>query len=350
MTSAVESRRYWSFQFAGWLGYSAIGLAINLLNGASPGPLLAGHVALVACSIGLTHLLRIDIRRQRREGRSPSAMPLFLAARVLLISVVQAALVIGLNVALTGGGWDTTSIVALWWGMLLATGVWTVLYIRFSERRRHAVREGELQLALREAELHALEAQINPHFLFNCLNSIRALVTIDPPRAQDMLTRLANVLRSSLRHDHGHTVPLAIELATVADYLALESVRFEERLQSQVVAGPEVTQCEVPPLVVQTLVENAIKHGLEPVPGGGTIWVIGRESNGKVAITVADDGRGFSDEGGGTGIGLRNIRERLRLAYGDAASFSLVANFPRGVAATISLPPCPLAEGRGDGR
>ena len=337
MTSAVESRRYWSFQFAGWLGYSAIGLAINLLNGASPGPLLVGHVALVACSIGLTHLLRIDIRRQRREGRSPSAMPLFLAARVLLISLVQAALVIGLNVALTGGGWDTTSIVALWWGMLLATGVWTVLYIRFSERRRHAVREGELQLALREAELHALEAQINPHFLFNCLNSIRALVTIDPPRAQDMLTRLANVLRSSLRHDRGHTVPLAIELATVADYLALESVRFEERLQSQVVAGPEVTQCEVPPLVVQTLVENAIKHGIVHVAGPGILTVRGELEDGLLRLTVENTGTLGGAPESQSRLGLANVRDRLRLLYGDRASVHLEGADDR-VRATVLIP------------
>jgi sensor histidine kinase YesM len=85
-------------------------------------------------------------------------------------------------------------------------------------------------------------------------------------------------------------------------------------------------------------VENAIKHGLEPVPGGGTLWILARQDGDRVAVTVADDGRGFSEDGGGTGIGLKNVRERLRLAYGDAATFSIVANFPRGVAATITLP------------
>ena len=264
-------------------------------------------------------------------------MRLFLAARVLLISVVQAAVVIGVNVALTGSAWGTTAIVALWWGMLLATGVWTLLYVRFSERRRHALREGELQLALREAELHALEAQINPHFLFNCLNSIRALVTIDPPRAQDMLTRLANVLRSSLRHDHAHTVPLAIELATVSDYLALEGIRFEERLQSQVVAGPEVTQCEVPPLVLQTLVENAIKHGIAHVTGQGILTVRGELDDGRLRLTVENTGTLGASPESSSRLGLANVRNRLRLLYGERASVQLEGAHDR-VKATVLIP------------
>jgi sensor histidine kinase YesM len=111
-----------------------------------------------------------------------------------------------------------------------------------------------------------------------------------------------------------------------------------ERLSLQVLVPDALRSTPMPPMMLQTLVENAIKHGLEPVTGGGTIWIIAREQESKVSVTVADDGRGFSEQGGGTGIGLKNIRERLRLAYGDAASFAVVANFPRGVAATITLP------------
>jgi sensor histidine kinase YesM len=94
----------------------------------------------------------------------------------------------------------------------------------------------------------------------------------------------------------------------------------------------------LPPMMLQTLAENAIKHGLEPVPGGGNIWITARLAGDKMSVTVADDGRGFSEEGGGTGIGLKNVRERLRLAYGEEASLSIGANFPKGVAATITVP------------
>jgi hypothetical protein len=345
MTYSVASRsldendvtaRYWSYQLAGWLGYSAMGVAINLLNGAALSPLLIVHVVLVVCSIGLTDRLRENIRRQRRDGRSISELRLFLAVRVLLISVIQAAIVIGLNMTLTGGAWSMTATIALWWGMLLATGGWTVLYVRFSERRRHVLRESHLRLGLREAELQALEAQINPHFLFNCLNSIRALVTIDPVRAQDMLTRLANVLRNSLRHERAHTVPLATELLAVSDYLALEAVRFEERLQARVVAPPEVRQCQVPPLVLQTLVENAIKHGIAHVPGQGILTVRGELDAGLLRLIVENTGT-LVESSESSRLGLANIRHRLQLLYGERASMRLEGADDR-VTATVLIP------------
>ena len=110
------------------------------------------------------------------------------------------------------------------------------------------------------------------------------------------------------------------------------------RLNLQVEVPQQLRSVLFPAMMLQTLVENAIKHGLEPKPGGGTVWILARVHDSGVALTVADDGRGFSAEGGGTGIGLRNVRERLRLAYGSSASFAIVANFPAGVAATITVP------------
>ena len=110
------------------------------------------------------------------------------------------------------------------------------------------------------------------------------------------------------------------------------------RLALQVDVPDELRRLVFPPMMLQTLVENAIKHGLEPRTDGGTVWILAKEADGRVAVTVADDGMGFGSSTNGTGIGLRNVRERLRLAYGNAASFSIVANFPSGVAATITVP------------
>jgi sensor histidine kinase YesM len=118
------------------------------------------------------------------------------------------------------------------------------------------------------------------------------------------------------------------------------------RLGLQIDVPPSLLDVPFPPMMLQTLIENAIKHGLEPRTGGGTIWILATEADGRASITVADDGLGFTEQGGGTGIGLRNVRERLRLAYGSAASFSIVANFPSGVAATIVLPAGERVAGR----
>ncbi len=330
-------RRYWTYQILGWLSYSAIGMTINLLNGAAVGPLLVGHLLLISSSIGLTHLLRRKIRRRLSPDRPLSRNWPTLAAGALLISIIQAAVVIGTNLAFGGSHWDPISVVALWWGMLLATGVWTLLYVRFSEQRSHAAREGQLTLAVREAELRVLESQINPHFLFNCLNSIRALVEIDPARAQDMLTRLANVLRNSLRPEREHSVALAAEIEAVSDYVALETVRFADRLRTRIAVDPAVAQCLIPPMVVQTLVENAIKHGIGKIAGQGDLLIAARMEHDALCLVVENTGRLMAAPPTSPQFGLKNIRERLRLLYGDRGSLSLEATNGR-VTATVLMP------------
>ena len=131
---------------------------------------------------------------------------------------------------------------------------------------------------------------------------------------------------------------LGTELERARAYLGILKIRMGARLNLQIEVPQYLRQVELPPMMLQTLVENAIKHGLEPKSGGGTIWIMARSGNGTVIVTVADDGKGFSDDGAGTGIGLRNVRERLRLTYGAAASFAILANFPDGVTATITVP------------
>lgn len=329
--------RYWAFQLAGWLGYSAVGITINVLAGGKLAPLLVSHVVFVSAGIGLTHVLRREIHRRRSPNTPISHMWPLLSVGAFLISVVLAALVIGVDTALTGGTWDLVSITALWWGMLLATGVWAILYVRFSERRRHEIREGQLQLAIRESQLLALEAQINPHFLFNALNSIRALVEIDPGRAQDMLTRLSNVLRYNLRRDNEHTVSLKSELEAVTDYLALETIRFADRLHSAVVTGEGAAECHLPPMVLQTLVENAIKHGVGRTKGRADLLIQASVTDKVLMIAVENTGKLIKSAQNDGQLGLRNAQERLRLLYGDRARLRLEERGDR-VVATVAIP------------
>jgi hypothetical protein len=212
---------------------------------------------------------------------------------------------------------------------------------RISERRKGEealARETATDKELAVAKLNLLHAQVEPHFLYNTLASAQLLTRSDPSRADRMLGNLITYLRTSMPRTGNAMSTLGEDLERAQAYLEILRIRMGDRLAVQVQVPESLKATPLPPMMLQTLVENAIKHGLEPVPGGGTIWILARESPGGVTLTVADDGRGFSEDGGGTGIGLKNVRERLRLAYGDAAAFSIAANFPRGVAATIVVP------------
>jgi len=192
--------------------------------------------------------------------------------------------------------------------------------------------------ALTAARLNLLQAQVEPHFLYNTLANAQVLARTDPPRCEQMLGHLIQYLRRSLPREHEALSTLGEELERTRAYLEILKIRMGARLELQVQVPEELKDLQLPSMMLQTLVENAIKHGLEPKPGGGTIWIMARSFEDHATVTVADDGQGFGNATAGTGIGLKNLRERLQLTYGDAASFSLVSNFPSGVAATIRLP------------
>ena len=212
---------------------------------------------------------------------------------------------------------------------------------RVAERRRREQESAKQTVTEKEltvAKLSLLHAQVEPHFLYNTLASAQVLTRTDPVRADEMLGNLITYLRYSLPRTEDSLSTLGVELERARAYLEILQIRMGARLSLQIDVPESLKSLPFPPMMLQTLVENAIKHGLEPKPGGGGIWILARTTDGGIAVTVADDGRGFSAEGAGTGIGLKNIRERLRLAYGNAARFAIVANFPSGVAATITVP------------
>jgi signal transduction histidine kinase len=212
---------------------------------------------------------------------------------------------------------------------------------RVAEHRRgekEVVRDTASARELSEAKLSLLNAQVEPHFLYNTLASAQLLTRSDPERAEAMLGHLIAYLRRSLPRTLQGQSTLGEELERANAYLEILKIRMGTRLSTQVDVPEALHAMPFPSMMLQTLVENAIKHGLESKPGGGTVWIRATTGNQEVSVTVADDGRGFNAESSGTGIGLKNVRERLRLAYGNAARFSIAANFPSGVAATITLP------------
>jgi two-component system LytT family sensor kinase len=203
----------------------------------------------------------------------------------------------------------------------------------------------EQKRLLLEARLDALQRQINPHFLFNTLNSIASLVRFRPEQARELIVKLANILRKMLS-EHDAFVPFRDELATTDDYLSIEIVRFgAEKLSVAREIDPQTLELPVPSMVLQPLVENSIKHGLEPRIAGGVITLRSRLENRRLVIEVEDDGVGIAPGRAhssgvlqGTGIGMRNVRERLEVLYGDAALFDVTSRPGRGTKVTLAFP------------
>jgi two-component system LytT family sensor kinase len=208
---------------------------------------------------------------------------------------------------------------------------------------------------LMEARLDALQRQINPHFLFNTLNSIASLVRSKPELAREMIVKLANILRVLLKHREAF-VPFSEELAFTDDYLDIEVVRFGEKLRVVKEIAEDTLPVVVPSMLLQPLIENSIKHGLEPRIGGGTVTLRSRLlSDGRLLLEIEDDGIGMQAEpagepvwagrdaarigvGDGTGIGLRNVRERMEVLYGSQAEVEVVSRPGRGTKVTLVMP------------
>lgn len=198
-----------------------------------------------------------------------------------------------------------------------------------------------LQRQLVEAKFTTMQAQVEPHFLFNTLASVDHLIEVDPQRASQMQKNLIQYLRAAMPHMRETASTMGREAQLVTSYLKILQFRMEERLEFSVDIPEGLYTADIPPMMLLSLVENAIKHGLEPKPEGGRIDVKAQIVHGKLRVSVADTGLGLSTgkaATSGTGIGLSNIRERLAMLYGSAAQFTITANQPTGTIAVIEIP------------
>jgi two-component system, LytTR family, sensor histidine kinase AlgZ len=190
---------------------------------------------------------------------------------------------------------------------------------------------------LAEARLSSLESRIHPHFLFNTLNSIAALIPSDPKRAEDTVGKLASLLRFSLNANHSSLVPLSQEMKVVRDYLEIESTRFGQRLRYQITVPESLGAVKVPPLALQSLVENSVKHVASQRSEGATIEVSGSTANGRVHLEVVDNGPGFSLASISPEHGLGNLSARLQLLFSDKGQLDVTREHEKTVA-RISFP------------
>ena len=203
---------------------------------------------------------------------------------------------------------------------MLWTGIYLVIHY-FRNYRKEEVEKWKLQSAVKDAELIALKAQINPHFLFNALNNIRALILEDQTKARDMVSHLSDLLRYSIQFNDKEKVTVTQELEVVNNYLELESIHYEERLSYRIIAEENVWQCHIPPMIIQLMVENAIKHGISKVKDGGEVVVTVAQQADDLKIEVSNTGE--LNRSGQEGIGIHNATERIKILFDKDPQFEL---------------------------
>lgn len=344
MAAIRKERLYWICQIGGWflfimlelIGYVAIdGFRFGLLINA-----LVNYVL----GILLTHAYRMFLIRMGWLD-----LPLFkLIPRGILAVVLISLIMTSVNIPLdrytfpifkqipftigfvSGYFFNLSKYVLLWSLTYHLFQYWEKLLEAEKERYR-------LEAAMKENAFHNLKTQLNPHFLFNSLNSIRTLIDIHPDTAKQSINRLSGLLRSSLYHGKQDTIPLSEELQTVKDYLSIEAIRFEERLSTRFDIDPAAQECHVPPMMLQTLVENAVKHGISHAKQGGDIHVKVGKNHQILTIDIENTGR-YQPKPGHEGLGVQNTRERLRLLYDNRAIFSISNKEENRVLTHIELP------------
>ncbi|TLM88374.1 sensor histidine kinase [Hymenobacter jeollabukensis] len=352
--SPQRRRVYWLLQTVGWLLYGVLGLILVVVFGGQYRPFILLVELYVALTLlGLSHGLRNYAKRHHWTNLSLGRLVPRLLLAHTIIAVLSQVIISTLSVVSGRLLFTTNAAQPYQWTMLIGYAInvefvmwlWSTLY--FGQHYLERYRQGEidkwkLAAAVREAEMQTLKAQINPHFLFNGLNNIRSLIGEDPERARHMLSHLSELLRYAIQLNRTEQVPLGRELAVVRDYLQLESLQLEERLRYALDVPADCLAVPVPPMLVQVLVENAVKHGIAPLPAGGELRIEGRCTAQALLLTVTNTGQltphPTAPRPDGTGTGLRNVRERLRLLFGPQAELQLTQATPDTVAATVRLP------------
>jgi two-component system LytT family sensor kinase len=362
------NRQYWLFQALGWGLFSLINIffAYSFDRLGSPDErnlFFSRLIIFVLLGLLLTHLMRLVIIQlnvlQKKLERQLLQFFLITVAFSLVAASINTNLLLQFNL-LTKNELEFRNNISL---LILSSAfyfciyfiIWNLIYFVYhfiTKSRKQQLDTLKLESLIKELELKTIKAHINPHFIFNSLNSIRALVDENPERARAAITELSNILRSSIQADKLETVPFEKELDIVKDYLALENMRFEDRLKIEYDIDEDTLDQPVPPMMLQTLVENAIKHGISKQIKGGVVRVIsdfrddfhelavqntGRLANGQVNGSM-ENFNGLADTVFEHGFGLSSTTNRLQLLYGDNARFEIKQLTPSVVEARVLLP------------
>ncbi|WP_460541932.1 sensor histidine kinase [Echinicola sediminis] len=325
-----RSRLYWIFQFVGWSCFVVVNLFFMSLIRGVTSVQIGAYLSLGAFYLGSTHVFRHMIKTKRWFDFSITQLlaNAFVVLLILSFANVVATILINWIFGILRVHEDLKPIVLLvnLFISFLYYSLWTMMYFlyHFLENYNTTLK---YQAKINEIKLNQLRSQLNPHFIFNALNSVRALVDENPPKSKEAITQLSNILRYSLIMDKKRTIGFGDELKIVRDYLDLETIRFEERLKVSYEIEEEAFHYKIPPMMLQTIVENAIKHGISNRMKGGLIQIkcsIGLSRD--LYISVKNSGQlkgAVGRKEDGSGHGISNTIQRLRLIYGSRANFKM---------------------------
>lgn len=351
----AKERLYVLCQIIGWGGFLVVQLFFTHLLSSGKGEVVSladdlKIVSIMMMGLLISHFTRIYIGRWGLKEMGWLRLVPRAIGISFLMSLVWTIVSAGWFYGILRDPWPgeinpfTLMAISVINGTLIYGG-WLSFYSIYHVYNRFNVSEIErlrLTTIVKDAELRALKSQVNPHFIFNSLNSVRALIDEDPQRARSAVTQLANMLRYSLQSGSTQTVPFEDELTVVNDYLALEQVRHEERLRLRLDIAPGTLRRVLPPMLLQTLVENAVKYGISTRAAGGEISIGARIENNDLLIEVRNPGhlseRRNSTSEKSTGLGLRNALDRLKLLCGDDATIDLRQTGADEVTATVVVP------------
>lgn len=340
-----RTKIYWISQISGWSIFTLINLLVIASFEELPWQRIIIWIYLLFVGVAFTHILRGVIRKGNWFE-----LPLKrIIPRVLVSSFITGTLIYACVFAvsyfsgtLNEEEYTTATPIV---GVINLTGIslfWALIYFSVHFIESYKKKEIETliwEAAVKDHELKTLKSQLNPHFMFNAMNSIRSLIVEDPESAKSALTKLSNILRYSLQMERTEKVALEDELKAVKDYLDLERIRFEERLQYDFNIDAGTGNVEIPPMMIQTLVENGIKHGVSKRTEGGEIMIDSKIRNSKLKIEIRNSGHLSEDElKRSSGFGVSNTKHRLNLLFGERANFSLLNEEDDKVLAELEIP------------
>lgn len=336
---------YWSLQAGGWTLYALIQIIGSVFASGDQGVSAQRVIFLtyeaVFCLL-LTHIFRNLINRWHWLEAGLSLLIPRVIISVIIMGIIMYFLRMPISLPLGlfnyKVAFDTGNILGLTFIYALIFFLWCILYFTYNYFERYNT-SLKLEAAIKEIELNNLKSQLNPHFIFNALNSIRALVDENPLKSKQAINQLSNILRNSLTSDKRGLTRFEDELKIVQDYVGLEMIRFEERLRTEFDIDPDSNEFLVPPLMIQTLVENGIKHGISKLTAGGIIQMKTFVQNDRLIIRIRNSGNYVNGSKRNTGgLGLENTKQRLKLIYGSKASFRILTENDTFVLTEIEIP------------